>query len=114
MAVIFPHIREKLDSRYKEGISIIVNSGLNFVEFGVFGSYARDDFGPDSDVDFCIIFKSDSDVPSRNECALLRSKLDDVGCDCIGTTLDRFEKDNTAFYKELRRDYRKVEVNERI
>lgn len=107
MALILPHVRAEKDKAYEDGIVLLLECNFKYSEIGIFGSYAREDYGPDSDVDFCMIFESEDDLPKRCDVAQLRGKLDGVGCDLIGTIRERFNEDQTLFYRNLRKDYRR-------
>jgi uncharacterized protein len=45
------------------------------LELSVFGSILRDDFGPESDVDFMVVFRNDDDGPWMSRVQQLESDL---------------------------------------
>lgn len=102
--MILPCVKEKFDSRCKEGLEVIKSSLLPFDEVGIFGSYARGEYTPSSDIDFCIV----SDISRQDmRFLIMRDKLESLGCDCILVTPDMFKTSCTKFYINLRRDYRR-------
>jgi predicted nucleotidyltransferase len=48
---------------------------LDLLELAVFGSFLRDDFGPESDIDFLAVFKNDDLGPGMGKLQRLEAQL---------------------------------------
>lgn len=103
-------IKPEMDKRFRECLDIILKSEVNFKELGVFGSYARGDYNSTSDIDFYMIVDS---KPDRIKSCLLRELLDEKKAELLFITTDTFNKSETLLYENIRRDCRKVEINEK-
>lgn len=75
----------------------ILNSGLEFTELGIFGSYARGDYKATSDIDFYAIV---TEHPDRVLSGNLRQDLVDMGADLVYIRKDS----DSLLSKEIRRD----------
>ena len=62
---------------------MIKSYNITFIEIGVFGSYARNDFKASSDIDFCIITES---RPDRRTSGSLREDAELLGADIVYVT----------------------------
>lgn len=98
-------LESRLMNAFNNGTSIIKNSGIEYVEFGVFGSFARNDYTCRSDVDFLIIVDK---IPNKSDIASLKCDLDSVGCDLAFLLKSTFDCPNSIFSKSAKRDYRRV------
>lgn len=72
------------------------------VEFGIFGSYARNDHKASSDIDFCVIFTKDIPLSVRGK---LKETGEEHRCDVVFVSKEYFLNDGSLFAKNLRRDY---------
>lgn len=102
MGYVSPAVKEKFNLRKREGIGLILNSGIDYVRFGIFGSYARGEYKSTSDIDFCVIIK---DYPPRAISGSLREDMDGIGADICFVTEEYFHNDQSAFARNLRRDF---------
>lgn len=98
-------LEEKLVSNCVSGISLIKSSGIHYVEFGVFGSFARNEVNVTSDVDFVIIV---NEIPDRNMLGLLRSKLETVNCDLLVLLKETFNNPDSLISKNVKHDYKRI------
>jgi predicted nucleotidyltransferase len=48
---------------------------LDVLELAVFGSFLRDDFGPESDIDFLVVFRDDDLGPRMGKLQRLETRL---------------------------------------
>lgn len=93
--------------RENEVLTLIESYNLNYVEVGIFGSYARGEFKTTSDIDFCIII---DEKPTRQISGSLREEAELLGADIIFVTSDYFNNDTSNFAQQLRRDYRRCDL----
>ena len=104
-------VKESFQRRLAQAKALIEQSGTGYLEAGIFGSYAREDYKSISDIDVCIIVESGHAKASRSVSinrAVLRPDLEDLGVDCSFITKEYFENDRSTFARNLRRDYRRV------
>lgn len=103
------HVSKQVAAAFQERqaavLHLIETSGISFLEAGIFGSYARNDYKSTSDIDFCIITET---KPDRRTSGSLREEADMLGADIIFVTPDYFQNNNTEFAFKLRRDYRRL------
>lgn len=59
-------------------VSRILKQNFDFVEIGIFGSYARNEYNALSDVDICVIVK---EMPTRYIIGWLRDDAGELGAD---------------------------------
>ena len=93
------------ESRLNTGLDIIKNSSIQFEQVGVFGSYARGTHKASSDIDLCFVTKN---TPDQKLKAVLRADLDELNIDCTFVSEDSFLNEQSQFFANLRRDYRRV------
>lgn len=98
-------LESNLMNRFKQGSTIILKSKVDYVEFGIFGSFARGDIKCGSDVDFVIIV---NDLSNRRLISTLRGNLEEIGCDLAVLLKDNFDNPKTIFAKKVKTDYRRV------
>lgn len=104
-------VKKGFQKRLAQAKALIERSETAYLEAGIFGSYAREDYKSTSDIDVCIIVESGHAEADRSisiNRAVLRSDLEDLGIDCSFITKEYFEKDGSIFAENLRRDYRRV------
>lgn len=94
-----------LINNFKQAVSIIKSYNLVFLELGVFGSFARNEYKCGSDIDFVLIVK---EIPDRQLIADLRCDLEKIDCDLAVLLESSFRMPNTLFAKEVCKDYRRV------
>jgi predicted nucleotidyltransferase len=85
-----PPTREQIESVIKEMVRRIV-SGFDPEKIILFGSQARGDAGPDSDVDLLVLMETDS---KREAAVRILTALDAMGVpkDAVVITPDEFER----------------------
>lgn len=105
MSYVSPLVERHFKQREREVADLIRSSGIDYVKFGIFGSYARNDYTASSDIDFCLIVNS---KPDRRSSGALRESADLLGADITIVSLDYFKYDDSNFARQLRRDF--VEV----
>lgn len=98
-------IKAKFLRIQNEMIERILAQEFDFVEIGVFGSYARGEYTALSDIDICVIVK---EMPSRYITGWLRDDAEELGADICFITEEQFENSETVFMSNLRRDYRRI------
>ena len=96
-------LNEMFRKREKRILDMIMESGISYLEIGVFGSYARGEYTEKSDIDFCVIVE---EHPDRRVSGLLRSEADELGADIVYVRPEYFHQDESRFARDLRRDYR--------
>ena len=91
--------------RLANAIDIIKLSGVEYLEFGLFGSVARGDYNGCSDMDIAIV----TEHPMVSESFTnLRLELENIGCDVANITEEHLNNPITAFHKNVNREYRRV------
>ena len=98
-------VERKFDSKRDQMIQRIINSKINYVSVGLFGSYARGEFTSRSDIDFCIVTEC---TLTRLQKGTLREDAEDLGVDIIFIDKKDFECSETRFMQNLRKDYKEV------
>lgn len=86
-------------------LCLIKDSGIEFDEVGIFGSYARNEFKATSDIDFCIITRVKPDRAISGE---LREDAAALKSDIVYVTPQYFSSDTSKFAINLRKDYRRL------
>jgi len=75
---------------------------LDVLELAVFGSFLRDDFGPESDIDFLVVFKNDDLGPWMGKLQRLETRLSAL----LGREVDAVSKrDVEASENWIRRNH---------
>lgn len=105
MSYVSEAIKVKFLNIQNEMVNRILNQKFDFIEIGVFGSYAREEYNALSDIDICVIVK---DMPSRYVKGWLRDDAEELGADICFITEEQFKSSNTVFMNNLRKDYRRV------
>lgn len=98
-------IKAKFLNIQNEMVSRILKQNFYFVEIGIFGSYARNEYNALSDVDICVIVK---EMPTRYITGWLRDDAEELCADICFITEEQFESSETTFMNNLRRDYRRI------
>ena len=73
MPYVSPVVENDFKDRLNKCVDIIKNSSIKYQSFGIFGSYARNDYKASSDIDFCIIVP---EKPERWMMGALREELE--------------------------------------
>lgn len=102
MGYVSSAVMEKFRRREQEGLQLILQSGIEYTQIGIFGSYARNEYKSTSDIDFCVIIR---DYPPRALSGSLREDMDRIGADICFVTEEYFHNDQSAFARNLRRDF---------
>lgn len=102
----FNKIETSIINRIVDAVSIIRKSNIKCIEYGIFGSVARNDYNALSDLDIVMICY---ELPDKTLIANLRDELDDINCDLAVVLKDNFDEPKTAFHKAVKRDYRRIE-----
>ena len=79
MPYVSPVVENDFKDRLNKCVDIIKNSSIKYQSFGIFGSYARNDYKASSDIDFCIIVP---EKPERWMMGSLAGRTRDVACGC--------------------------------
>lgn len=98
-------VRDNFVTRQNKVVELIQSYNVDYIEIGIFGSFARNDYKSTSDIDFCIITEN---RPDRRTSGCLREEAELLGADVIYVTPEYFKYDNSVFAKNLRRDYRRI------
>lgn len=105
MSYVSEAVKAKFLNIQNEMLSRILNQNFDFVEIGIFGSYARNEYNALSDVDICVIVK---EMPTRYITGWLRDDAEELGADICFITEEQFKSSDTTFMNNLRRDYRRI------
>lgn len=103
--MILDHVQRHFKEREDKALEAIKSAAISYAEIGVFGSYGRNDYRTDSDIDFCVITEH---KPERVLAGELRSSLESLGVDVVFVTPESFENPDTVFLKALKRDFRRL------
>lgn len=107
-----PLVVKAFEERERKAIQMILDSGIEFIELGIFGSYARNEYNATSDIDILAIIK---EHPSRSISGELREDLDVLGVDLVYATQEYFDNSNTLFARKVREDYiRRLKYGEKL
>lgn len=98
-------VKNHFSDRLEQAIDLIKQSGIQYIEFGIFGSYARQEYKATSDIDICIIV---NDHPDNTVSGLLRTDAEEIKVDIVYVTPSTFKNSDSLFIKNLRRDYRRI------
>ena len=98
-------LQEKLQSDLIRSINIVKESNIEFVEFGIFGSIARNEYDCNSDIDIVIIVNA---LPDKRDIADLRCRLEESNCDLAVLLKDSFDNPTSMFHKKVKEDYRRI------
>lgn len=79
MPYVSPVVENDFKDRLNKCVDIIKNSSIKYQSFGIFGSYARNDYKASSDIDFCII---GSGKTGKMDDGSLAGGTRDVACGC--------------------------------
>ena len=102
----------KFKEREELALKAIINSGIEFIELGFFGSYARNEYKATSDIDTLVITNT---RPSREGSGELRAELDSLGVDLVYMSIDYFTNSKSNFACKVRKDYiRRLTYEERV
>jgi len=99
-------LEQKFQARMRNAIELIKEYGIDFLELGIFGSFARKDYKGTSDIDICIIVE---EKPSRDVSGALREDCELMGVDIVFVTREYFDTSQDRFAKKLRKDYQRYE-----
>lgn len=105
----FTKLEQRIIKDMSAAIKLIKQSGIKYIEFGLFGSVARGEYNTLSDIDIVILV---NEIPDKYAIAKLRAALDDNHCDLAFMLIKNFENPSTLFHKEVKRDYRRIYLNE--
>lgn len=101
-------VRRKLDEAFFHRLEklkeLIVTSGIEYEEAGIFGSYARGEHGALSDIDICII----GERPPRMQTGILREEADALGADIVFATREYIESGCDLLSRNIKSDYRRI------
>ena len=78
MSYVSPVVENDFKDRLNKCVDIIKNSSIKYQSFGIFGSYARNDYKASSDIDFCIIVPETGKMDDGS----LAGRTRDVACGC--------------------------------
>ena len=105
MPYVSPIVEADFKDRLTKCTDIIKKSGIKYQSFGIYGSYARNNYKAGSDIDFCIIV---SEKPERWMMGALREDLELLNADVVFVTPQYFDCDNSDFMQQLRRDFKEI------
>lgn len=97
-----PLVVKAFEEREKKALQVILDSGIKFIELGIFGSYARNEYKATSDIDILVIVE---ERPSRYVSGNLREDLDMLGVDLIWSSPKYFGESTSLFARKIREDY---------
>lgn len=109
MGCVSKQVELAMAERLKKGLALIKSSGIEWLEIGIFGSFAREDYKATSDIDFCVKVE---EIPNYKVSGRLREELELLGADLVWVTPKSFKESDSLFMRNLRRDYRAVLVKE--
>ena len=97
-----PLVIKAFKDRELKALQMILDSGIEFIELGIFGSYARNEYTAISDIDILAIV---NEHPPRHVSGNLREDLDTIGVDLIYATQNYFDNSDSLFARKVREDY---------
>ena len=107
-----PLVVKDFEEREKKALTMILSSGIKFIELGIFGSYARNEYTALSDIDILVIV---NEHPPRSLSGDLREELESINVDLVYSTLDYYRNSDSLFAKQLRNDYiRRLRYGEKL
>ena len=107
-----PLVVKSFTEREQRALKLILNSGIPFIELGIFGSYARNEYKATSDIDMLAIVE---EHPPRRISGELREELDSIGVQLTYSTMEYFTSSNSNFAKHVREDYiRRLKYGEKL
>lgn len=107
-----PLVVKAFKDRELKALQMILDSGIEFIELGIFGSYARNEYTAISDIDILAIV---NEHPPRRVSGNLREDLDAIGVDLIYATQDYFNNSDSLFARKVREDYiKRLKYGERL
>ena len=102
-------VKEDFKTRYSLMVQAIKSCMSPFdYTFGIFGSYARNDFTALSDIDFCIIA---DDIP-RSVRGELSDYAEEYRCDITFLSKDSFANTDNPFINNVRKDFKPYAENQ--
>lgn len=101
------YLEREFRDRLDKILVCIKDSNIEYVRLGIFGSYARGTANGCSDIDVCVVV---NEKPPRRVSGVLRCDAEDLGVDIIFVTEKYLNEDTSLFAKNLRRDWRDVDV----
>ena len=113
MPYVSPVVENDFKDRLNKCVDIIKNSSIKYQSFGIFGSYARNDYKASSDIDFCIIVPEKPESPpgrAPDDLSGFRVQPESADADVVFVTPQYFEHDNSKFTQQLRRDYKELKI----
>ena len=79
MSYVSPVVENDFKDRLNKCVDIIKNSSIKYQSFGIFGSYARNDYKASSDIDF---LHHSSGKTGKMDDGSLAGRTRDVACGC--------------------------------
>ncbi|MFI3212636.1 MAG: nucleotidyltransferase domain-containing protein [Eubacteriales bacterium] len=102
-------VAEKVEEDFKQRLShtirLIQSYQVEYLEIGIFGSYARGEYKSTSDIDVCVVVK---EKPSRYVSGELREEADIMRVDIVFVTPDYLQSGEEPFAIQLRQDYQRI------
>ena len=95
--------KEMFKEREQKVLSMIKTSLDEYIEIGIFGSYARGDCNVTSDIDFYVIVE---ERPSRYVTGEIRANAEILKVDIVFITRKYFEESEDLLIKNIKRDRR--------
>lgn len=99
------YLEEEFKIRLHNVIECIKSYDIEYLEIGIFGSYAKGEATGRSDIDICLVV---TEKPPRQITGALRCDAEELGADVVFVTREYLEGD-TTFAKNLRRDWRSID-----
>ena len=107
-----PLVVKSFKEREIKALELIIESGIEFIKLGIFGSYARNEYKSTSDIDIIAIVK---DHPPRRISGEIREDLEMIEVGLIYSSPDYFSNSQSLFAKCVCKDYiRRLVYGERI
>lgn len=93
---------EHFKAKERKALELIKSYAFEFVEIGIFGSYARNTYTAISDIDILVV---SLEKPARWIRGSIRDELDLKGVDVHFVSLEYFNNSNDNFMNHVRKDY---------
>lgn len=100
--MVSERIKNIFNEREEMALNAIVQSGIDFIEVGIYGSYARGTYKGTSDIDIACIVE---DIPDGDRECYLTVTLEMRDVDLKFFKQTDFLENKSEFYRQLRRDY---------
>lgn len=98
-------VEDNFKKRLESVLRLIQSYHISYLEIGIFGSYARNEYVAASDIDLCIITDHRQGLKVSGS---LREEAEELKVDIVWVTPDSFRNSDSNFMTNIRKDYRRI------